>query len=175
MPWSDGTRRHDLSFVNDKKGIATVHARDIYGCESRTIKKAECQILDAFELWCWRRLLRVPWTARSNLSILKKLTWIFTGRTDAEAAAPILWSPDAKSWLTGKGPDAGKDWGQEEKGVVADEMVGWHQRLNGHEFEQTIGDSEGQRNLKCCSPWGHKELDSTEWLNWTELSLNNST
>ena len=90
--------------------------------------------LDVFELRCWRRLLRVPWSwRRSNQSILKgNKLWIFTGRTDAEAEAPILWSPDAKNWLTGKGPDAGKDWGQEEKQGREGEMVGWHHQLNGH-------------------------------------------
>ena len=87
--------------------------------------------------------------------------WIFLGRTDAEAEAPVLWPPDAKSWLTGKDPDAGKDWGQEEKGVTEDEMAGWHHRLNGHEFEQTLGDSEGQGSLVCCSSQGHKESDTT--------------
>ena len=76
-------------------------------------------------------------------------SWVFTGRTDAEAEAPILWPPDVKSWLTGKDPDAGKDWGQEEKGVAENEMVGWYQWLNGHEFEQTAGDSEGQGSLEC--------------------------
>ena len=87
--------------------------------------------------------------------------WIFTGRTDAEVEAPILWPPDVKNWLIGKGLDAGKDWEQEEKGVTEDKMVGWHHQLNGHEFEQTLGDSDGQRSLVCCSPWGHKELDTT--------------
>ena len=79
-------------------------------------------------------------------------TWIFIGRTDAEAEASILWLPDAKNWLIGKDSDAGKDWGQEEKGMTEDEMVGGHQWLNGHEFEQTLGDSEGQGSLVCCSP-----------------------
>ena len=87
--------------------------------------------------------------------------WIFIGRTDAEAEAPILWLPDAKSWLIRKDPDAGKDWGQEEKGMIEDEMIEWHHRLNGHEFEQTPGVSEGQGNLVCCNPWGHKESDTT--------------
>ena len=91
--------------------------------------------------------------------------WIFIGRTDAEIETPILWSADAKSWLIGKDPDAGIDWGQEEKGMTEDEMVGWHHRLNGHGFEQTPGDGEEQGSLVCCSPWGHKELDMTEWLN----------
>ena len=91
--------------------------------------------------------------------------WIFTGRTDAEAEAPILRPLDAKSQLIGKDPDAGKDWRQEEKGMRKDEMVGWHHQLNGHEFEQTPGDGEGQRNLAFCRPWGCKESDMTEWLN----------
>ena len=93
---------------------------------------------DAFELWCWRRLLRVYWNARtSNQSILKEISpesWVFIGRIDAEAETPILWPPDAKSWLIWKDPDAGKDWSQEEKGMTEDEMVGWHHQLNGHEF-----------------------------------------
>ena len=91
--------------------------------------------------------------------------WIFVGRTDAETEAPIiLWPPDAKSRLIGKDSDAGKDWRQEEKGVTEDEMVGWHHRLNGHEFEQALRDSEGQGSLVCCSPWGRKESEMTEWL-----------
>ena len=91
--------------------------------------------------------------------------WIFTGRTNAEAEALILWPSDVKNWLTGKDPDPGKNWRQEEKGMTKDEMVGWHHRLNGHEFEQTLEDGEGQETQVCCSPWGHKESDMTEWLN----------
>ena len=87
--------------------------------------------------------------------------WTFTGRTDVEAEAPILWPPVAKILLIGKYPDSGKDSGQEEKGMTEDEMVGWHHRLNGHEFEQALGDCEGQGSLVCCSPWGHKESDMT--------------
>ena len=87
--------------------------------------------------------------------------WLFFGKTDTEA--PILWPPGVKNWLTGKGPDAGKDWGQEEKGVTKDEMVGWHPRLNGHDFKQTLGDSEGWGSQVCCSPWSRKELDTNEW------------
>ena len=118
-----------------------------------------------------------------STSHLQKLTetlnqlWIFNGRinkylfiyslsiTDTEAEAPILWPSDVKSRLTGKDPDAGEDWGQEEKEATEDEMVRWHHRLNGHEFEQTLGDGEGQGSLACCSPWGHKESDTTERLN----------
>ena len=99
-------------------------------------------------------------------------SWIFIGRTDAEAEAPILWPPDVKNWLIGKDPDAEKDWRREEKGTTEDEMVGWHHQLNGLEFEQALGDSKGQASLACCSPWGCKELDMTERLNWTELRSN---
>ena len=97
-------------------------------------------------------------------------SWVFIGRTDAEAETPVLRPPDAKSWLTGKDPDAGKDWGQEEKGMTDDEMVGWHHRLNGHGFGWTPGVGDGQGGLAGCGSWGHKEWDMTEWLNWTELT-----
>ena len=96
-------------------------------------------------------------------------SWVFIGRTDAEAETLILWLPHAKSWLIGKDPDAGREWGQEEKGMTEDEMVGWHHRLDGHEFEQTPGVGDGQGGLVCCDSWGRKELDTTEQLNWTEL------
>ena len=97
-------------------------------------------------------------------------SWVFIGRTDVEAETPILWPPDAKSWLIGKDPDAGKDWGQEEKGTTEDEMVGWHHRLDGHGFGWTPGVGDGQGGLACCSSWGRKESDTTEWLNWTEMN-----
>ena len=96
-------------------------------------------------------------------------SWIFTGRTDAEAGAPILWPPDMKNWLIGKDADAEKDWGQKEKGMREDEMVGWHHWLDGHEFEQAPGVGDEQGRL-CCSPWGHKESDTTERLNWTDTT-----
>ena len=122
---------------------------------------------DAFELWCWWRLLRVPWTSRgSNQSILKEISPV---RTDIEAKTPILWPPGAKNWLICKDPDAGKDWRQEEKGTTEDEMVGWHHRLSGHGFGWTPGVGDGQGGLACCSPWGRKELDTTEWLNWSDF------
>jgi len=97
--------------------------------------------------------------------------WIFIGRTDAEAEAPILWLPDVKSQLTGKDPDSGTDRRQEEKGTTEDEMVGWHHWINGHEFEEAPGDGKGQWSLVCCSPWGCKELNMTEWLNNNKLSM----
>ena len=96
-------------------------------------------------------------------------SWIFIGRTDAEAEAPVLWPPDAKSWVIGKDPEAGKDWGQDKKGISKDEMVGWYHWLNEDEFEQTPGDGEGQGSLMC--PWGHKESDMTEQLNWTSIEI----
>ena len=96
-------------------------------------------------------------------------SWVFVGRTDAEAEAPILGSPDGKNWLIRKDPDAVKDWRQEEKGMTEDEMVGWHHQLNGHELEQAPGVGDGQGGLVCCRPWGRKQSDTTEWLNWTEL------
>ena len=96
-------------------------------------------------------------------------SWVFIGGTDVEAEAPILWPPDVRSWLTGKDPDAGKDWGQEEKRTTEDEMVGWHHRLIGHGFAWTLGVGDGQGGLACCNSWGHKESDKTE-LNWTELT-----
>ena len=99
-------------------------------------------------------------------------SWVFGRRTDAEAEAPILWPPDSKSRLIRKGYDAGQDWRQEEKGVTEDEMVGWHHWLNGHESEQALGHSEGQGSLACCSPWGCKKSDMTEWLNSNNLLEN---
>ena len=93
----------------------------------------------------------------------------FVGRMDAKAETPILWLPDVKNWLIGKDPDAGKDWRQGEKGMTEDETVGWHHWLNRHEFEQTPGVGDGQGSLVCCSPWGHKESDTTEQLNWTGM------
>ena len=108
----------------------------MYGCERWDYKEIWAPKNHAFETWCWRGLLRIPGTERrSNQSNPKgNQSWIFIGRTDAEAETPILWLPDVKNWLTGKEPDAGKDWWREEKGMTEDVMVGWHHQLNGHEF-----------------------------------------
>ena len=92
------------------------------------------------------------------------------GRNDAKAETPVLWPPDEKSWLIGKDSDAGRDWGQEEKGITEDEMAGWHHGLNGRESEWTPGVNDGQGSLACCDSWGREESDTTEWLNWTELN-----
>ena len=96
-------------------------------------------------------------------------SWLFIGRTDAEAETPILWPPHSESWLIGKDPDAGRDWGQEEKGMTEDEMAGWHHQLDAQEFGWTPGVGDGQGGLACCDSWGCKESDTTEWLKWTQL------
>ena len=126
-------------------------------------------------LWCFwtavlEKTLESPLDCKEIQPVHSKgdQSWVFIGRTDVEAETPILWPPHAKSWLVGKDPDAGRDWGQEEKGTTEDEMAGWHHRLYGHEFEQTPGVGDGQGGLACCDSWGHKELDTTERLNWTE-------
>ena len=127
--------------------------------------------------WCFRTVLleKTPESPLDSKEIQPvhpkgNQSWTFTGRTDAEAETPILWPPDAKNWLIGKDPDAGKDWRWEEKGTTEGEMVGWHHQLNGHEFEQAPGDSEGQGSLACCSAWDCKESDMTEWLNNNNLN-----
>ena len=135
----------------------------MYGCESWTIKKAECQKIDAFELCCWRRLLSIPWAARrSNQSILKEISpgCSLEGlmlKLKLQSFGHLMRGTDSLE----KDSDAGKDWGQEEKGAREDETVGWHHWHNGHEFQQTLEDGGKQRSLVCCSPWGHKELDRT--------------
>ena len=121
----------------------------------------------------WKRLLQVPWTARrSNQSWSKDQSWVFLGRNDAEVETPILWPPHEKSWLIGKDPEAGRDWGQEEKGTTEDEMAGWHHLLDAHEFGWTPGVGDGQGGLDCCYSCGCKGSDTTERLNWTEAIIN---
>ena len=131
----------------------------MYGCESWTVKKAESWRIDALTV-VLKKILESPLNSKEIKPVNPKgnQSWIFIGRTDAEAETPIRWPPAVKSWLIWKYPDAGKDWGQAEKGTTEDEMAGWH------EFEQTLRDSEGQGSLACCSPWGRKESDKTEWL-----------
>ena len=121
--------------------------------------------------WCWTVVLEKTLENPLDNKKIKPInpkgnqSWIFIGRTDAEAETPTLWPSDAKNWLIGKDPDAGKDWRQEEKGMTEDETVGWHHQLNGHEFEQAPGAGEGQGSLACCSPWDRQESDTTEGLN----------
>ena len=143
----------------------------MYGFESLTTRKSGCQRNWCFwTLWCWKRFLS-PLNCKEIKLVNPKGNqfWIFFERTDTEAEAPILWPPDANSWLIWQDPYAGKDWRWEEKGMTEDEMAGWHHRLNGHEPEWTPGVGDGQGGLACCRPWGHKESDTTERLNWSEL------
>ena len=148
----------------------------MYGCESWTVKKAERQRTDAFELWCWRRLLRVPWTTRrSKQSILNEIS---PGCSSEELMVKLKLqycghAMQRVDWLE-KTLMLGGIWGQEEKGTTEDEVAGWHYRLDGHEFGWTLGVGElwelGQGGLACCNSWGHKESDTTERLNWTKLN-----
>ena len=130
----------------------------IYGCESWTVKKAERRGIDAFELWGWRRLFGVAWTARRcNQSILKEISpGISLEGLMLKLKTPVLWPPHVKSWLIGKDSDAGRDWGQEEKGTTEDEMAGWYHWLDGRESEWTPGVGDGQGDLACCDSWGRK-------------------
>ena len=143
----------------------------MYGCESWTVKKAK-----RWRIWCfWTVVLEKTLVSPLDCKEIQPVhpkgdqPWVFFGRTDAEAETPILWLPVVKSWLIGKDPDAGRDWGQEEKGMTEDEMAGWHHRLNEHEFGWTLGVGDGQGGLACCGSWGCKESNTTEWLNSTDL------
>ena len=142
----------------------------MYGCDSWDYKESWVQ-----KNWCFwtvvlEKTLESPLDCKDIQPVHPKgnQSWIFTGRTDAKTETLVLWPPDAKSWLIWKDPDAGKDWGQEEKGTTEDEMVQWHHRLNGHGFGWTPGVGDGQGGLACCGSWGHKESDTTERLNLTE-------
>ena len=150
--------------VHIAKGI--VFPIVVYGCENWIIKKAEAQKIDAFKLWCWRRLLRLSWTARrSNQSILKEINpkYSLEGlmlKLKLQYTGHLM-----QSGLIRKDPDAAKVWRQEETGMTEEKMVGWHHQLNGHEFEQALGGGDGQGSLVCCSPWGRKESEITGLLN----------
>ena len=142
----------------------------MYGCE------LDCEESWAPKNWCFwivmlEKTLESPLDCKEIQPVHSKgdQPWVFIGRTDVHAETPVLWPPHVKSWLIGKGPDAGKDWRQEEKGTPEDEMAGWHHWLDGHEFEWTLGVGDGQKGLACCDSWGSKELDTTERLKWTEL------
>ena len=142
----------------------------IYGCERWTVKKAEHQRIDAFELSCWRRLLRVFLDCKEVQPVHPKgdQSCVFIGRTDVEAEIPILWPPDAKSWLIWKDPDAGKDWRQEKKGTTEDEMVGWHHHIDGHGLGR-LHELVMDREVSCAVV--HGVAKSQTWLSdWTELN-----
>ena len=132
----------------------------------------DCEESWALKNWCFwtvllEKTLKSPLECREIQPVHPKgdQSWVFIGRTDTKAETPILWPPHAKSWLIGKDPDAGRDWGQ-EKGMTEDKMAGWHHWLDGHESEWTPGVGDGQGGLACCDLWGSKMLDMTEWLNW---------
>ena len=152
----------------------------MYGCESWTVKKAERWIIDAFELWCWRRLLRVPWTARrTNQSILKEISpgCSLEGlmlKLKLQYFLNLMRRVDSleKTLMLGGIGGRRRRGGQEEKGTPEDEMAGWHHQLDRHECEWTPGVGDGQGGLACCDSWSSKESDATEWLNWTELNWN---
>ena len=138
----------------------------------------DCKESWVLKNWCfWTVVLKKPLESPLDCKEIQPVhpkwnqSWIFIGRTDAEAETPILWPPDVKNWLIWKDPDAGKDWRREEKGSTEDEMVGWHHWRDGPEFEWTPGVGDWQGSLACCSPWGHKELETTEPLNWTECGF----
>ena len=155
-----------------------VHLVQGYGFSSSHVWMWELDYKESWapKNWCFRTVV-LEKTLESSLDSKEiqpvhakgDLSWVFIGRTDAEAETSILWPPDGKSWLIRKDPSAAKDWGQEEKGTTEDEMVGWHHWLNRHEFEQASGVGDKQGRLACCSPWGCKELNRTERLNWTVL------
>ena len=130
--------------------------------------------LSTEELMVWtvvlEKTLESPSPNTPSLHPKGDQSWVFIGRTDAEAETPVLWPPHVNSWLIGWDSDAGRNWGQEEKGTTEDEMAGWHHQLDGCESEWTPGVGDGQRGLACCNSWGHKESDTTEQLNWTELN-----
>ena len=148
--------------------------------ESRRKQRKEITDIPGKEGWVLKSFFWIVVLERTLKSLLdckeikpldpkENQSWIFIGSTDVKAETPVFWSPDVKNWFIGKDTDAGKDWRQEEKGTIEDEVVGWHHQLNGHEFEQAPGVSDGQGSLACCSPWGRKELNMTERPNWTEL------
>ena len=155
---------NNYTFLNTNRLVkAMVFPVIMYGCES-------------WKNWCFwtvvlERTLESPLDCKEIQPVHPKgdQSWVFIGRTDVEAETPILWPPDVESWLIWKDPDAGKDWGQEEKGMTEDEMVGRHHQINGHGFRWTLGDGDGQGGLACCGSWVWKELDMTERLSWTQL------
>ena len=165
------------SFVTPEKGPSS----QSYGFSSGHVWMWELDHKESWEPknWCvWTVVLEKSLESPLDCKEIKPVypkgnqSWIFIGRTDAEAETLKLWPLDMKNWLLRKDPDAGKDWRWEEKGITENEMIGWHHWLNGHEFEQAPGVGDGQGSLACCSPWGCKESDMTERLNWTDTWKN---
>ena len=149
-----------------------------YGFSSSHVQMWELSHKESWVLnnWCfWTMVLEKTLESSLDCKEIQPVnpkgnqSWIFIGKSDAEVETPILWSPDVKNWLIGKDPDAGKYWRQDKKGTSQDEMVGWHHGLDEHEFEKASGVGDRQGGLACCSPWGHKELDTTKWVDWTDV------
>ena len=173
VPWKESDDKPRLNIKKQRHYYANKgpHSQS-YGFASSHVRMWQLDYKEGWALknWCFwilvlEKTLESPLDCKEIQPVNPKgnQPWIFIGRTDAEAL--VLWPPDVKSRLIGKDPYAGKDWGQEEKGMTENEMVGWHHWLNGYEFEQTLGNGEGQGSWVCCSPWGLKESDTTEWLN----------
>ena len=148
-----------------------------YGFSSSHVWVWELDYKESWALknWCFwtvelEKTLESPlvWKEIKEVNSKGNQSWVFIGRTDAEDETPMLWPPDAKNWVNGKDPDAGQNWRQEEKGTTEDEMVRWYHWLDRNEFEEDLGVVDGQGSLVCCGPWGRKESDTTQWLNWSE-------
>ena len=168
----DSILKHRDYFAN--KGLSSQG----YGFSSGHVwmRQLDCEEIWVPKYWCFwtvvlQKTLASPLDCKEIQPVHSKgdQSWLFFGRTDAKAESPVLWPPHVKSWLIWKDSDAGRDWGQEEKGMAQDEMAGWHHWLDGHESEWTLGVGDGQGGLVSCNTWGRKESDTTEWLNWNEL------
>ena len=140
--------------------------------------ESDCEESWALKNWYFwsvvlEKTLANPWDCKEIQLVHSEgdQPWDFFGRNDAKVETPVLWPPHAKSWVIGRDSDVGSDWGQEEKGTTEDEMAGWHHQCDGREFAWTPAVGDGQGGLTCCNSWGHKELDMTEWLNWTKLKV----
>ena len=179
MGWEDPLEKEMATYSSISPAQCSPYSSNCFNLNKAVAKtwmwELDCEESWAPKNWCfWTVVLKTlesPLDCKEIQPVHSKgdQSWLFIGRTDAKAETPILWPPHAKSGLIGKDPDAGRNWGQEEKGTTEDEMAGWHHWLDGHEFEWTLGVGDGQGGLACCDSWGRKESDRTEWLNWTEL------
>ena len=165
-----------LGGIGDRRRRGQQRMRWLDASPTRWMWELDCEESWALKNWCfWSVVLEktlespLDWKEIQPVHPKGDQSWVFIGSTDAEAETPILWPPHAKSWLIGKDPDAGRDLGQEEKGMTEDEMAGWHHWLYRCEFKWTLGVGDGQGGLACCDSWGHKESNTTEQLNWTEV------
>ena len=161
-------KNRDITLPNKVKGCG-------FSCGHVWMWEFDCEEGWAPKNWCFwivvlEKTLESPLDCKEIQPVHSEgdQPWVFFGKNDVKGETPVLWPPHVKSWVIRKDSDAGRDWGQEEKGTTEDEMAGWHHQLDGHEFEWTPGIGDGQGGLACCSSWGRKELDTTERLNWTE-------